>query len=172
MRGSLFPAMAVGILCTLAVTLGCGRGRPTQASGSALRYEASTQLADSSGWGKAPTVMATLTITNLADTTQHFRWSDCVTGGPVRLRAYSTLRDPRRVWDSNWAYPGIYCILVLHGRDVPPGGQWQFTLPVQVSRILGDSLPLGTYAFTVDAQALESGRTGELSAGQLTLTAR
>lgn len=30
----------------------------------------------------------------------------------------------------------------------------------------------GTYAFTVDAQALEPGRTGELPAGQLTLNAR
>jgi hypothetical protein len=164
--------MALGILCTLTVVLGCGGGQATQIIGPTLRYEASTQPADSSGWGKAPTVLATLIVTNLADTTQHLRWADCVTGGPVRLRAYSTLGGLRRVWDSNWAYPGFDCILILHGRDVPPGGQWQFTLPVQVSRILGDSLPLGTYAFTVDAQELEPGKTGELPAGQLTLSAR
>ena len=151
------------------LTFGCGGGTVTTVPTARLRYEATTRLADSSGWGKAPTVMATLVVANLTDTTQRFRWSDCVTGGPIRLRAYSTDGNRKLVWDSNWAYPGLECILVLRVRDVPPAGQWQFTLPVQVSRVLGDSLSAGSYTFTVDAGDLDPAKSGELAAGQLTL---
>jgi hypothetical protein len=76
------------------------------------------------------------------------------------------------VWDADRAYArdGVYCDLVLRHYDLLPGGQWSYSLPVQVRRVLGDSLPAGTYSFTVSAFALQPAKADEMPAGQLTLT--
>lgn len=147
----------------------CSSGTATQATRVGLRYEVSTRLADSSVLGRAPTIIATLVVTNVADTTQRLEWGDCFTGGPVWVRAYRAPGDRKLVWDANRAYPGIYCLLVGHYRYLLPGGQWQYNLPVRVSEVLGDSLPAGTYSFTISASSLSPANREELPAGQLTL---
>jgi len=117
-------------------------------------------------------VIASLVVTNLADTTRRFLWADCVNGGPVWLRMYRSRSDSKPVWDSYaaTAQQDLQCDLVLHYRDVAPGGQWRFDLPLKVSEILGDTLPAATYSFTVSADGLQPVNRDELPAGQLTLT--
>lgn len=169
MRGKWMVIQAtLGVL--LVLVRACG-GATTQATTAGLRYEATTELGTSSvlGLGAGPTVLATLVITNVGDTTQRISWSDCYTGGPVWLRAYQVNGDRKLVWDANRAFADLYCDLVGHYRDVQPGAHWQFTLPVPVRKILGDSLPNGSYSFTVSAAALEPVNANELPAGQLVL---
>lgn len=161
---------AAGMLSAVLIfASACSSGTATQATKAGLRYEVSTRLADSSVLGRAPTIIATLVVTNVADTTQRLDWIDCPTGGPVWVRAYRMPGDRKLVWDANLAYPGIQCLLVGRYRDLLPGAQWQYNLPVRVSEVLGDSLPAGTYSFTVSASSLSPAYREELPAGQLTL---
>lgn len=134
-----------------------------------LSFEAATRLTDSSIYGSATTVLATLTVTNTADTTERVLWADCFVGGPVRLRAYASADPGRIAWDSNVAYQARLCDLVEHYQDVAPGRTWTYTAPVPVADILGDSLPPGGFAFTISAEYLQPSNPVPLPAGRLTL---
>lgn len=171
-RGITTPlVLAAVVLCAcVAAAVACSGGTSAQPASEGLRYEASTRLVDSSVLGRVPTVIATLVVTNLADTTKRFLWADCVDGGPVWLRAYRVNGDRTPVWSSYTAYREFQCDLVLHYQDVAPGGQWRFDLPLRVSKILADTLPAGTYSFTVSADGLQPVNRNELPAGQLTLS--
>lgn len=159
--------LLLGIAAVSAVA--CSSGTAPEGTSRGLRYEASTRLVDSSGWGRKPTVLASLVVTNVADTVQRLQYSDCIEGGPVRLRATTTIGARTATWDSYRGFPEFQCLLVLYNRTLPPRGQTRFDLAVPISRILGDSLSPGTFSFTVDAAELQPAYRGELMAGQLSL---
>jgi hypothetical protein len=94
---------------------------------------------------------------------------DCGGSGPFDLRAYRQVNGVRQLAWSSTALPRLVeCPTLLVQRTLNPGDAVTLTRTIDVSSILGDSLPAGSYSFTAQA-ATTPAVGGEAAAGALTL---
>ncbi len=128
-----------------------------------MRLTATAELTHDSTTS-APAFAATLTVTNVADTTVRVFWAECPSNGPFVLFAYAPGKSTA-VWDATDAYAKVNCFAVRHYADIPARQTWQHSVTVPTRDILGDSLPAGRYHLTGSAKWLEPGFPQELSLG-------
>lgn len=123
------------------------------ARASSLQFEATAQL-NSSG---AAAVQTTLQVRNTDVAKARLEWDDCLATRPDHVRAYrvdSAGMTSGLAWDSFAAYAKSGCDLVGHFTVLDAGGLYAWSRTIPVRDILGDSLPAGRYAVTVEPNGL------------------
>jgi hypothetical protein len=128
-----------------------------------IRETASIRI-DSSA---ARTLVATLTLENLAATDRHILWSeDCIGNGPLDVRMY---RGDVFVWESARAGPLLECPVRAIQSTMSAKGSVSFEWRMAIAGVLGDSLAAGAYRFTVQSTVASPVLSAHVAAGSLTV---
>jgi hypothetical protein len=113
------------------------------------------------------TVFAQITLKNVSDTATTIYYSTCTIGAGLSVRAYREGGSALLAWDS-----GLQHTSVCDSPDLitlQPGESHLFTQKHGVAQILGDSLPTGSYRFTVSALYFRPSLPAEMGAATLSL---
>lgn len=158
----------LGRIVLVSLALACSRAPASTDPVKSFTLSVLAALGADTALGR-PAVIATLKVTNTADSTQRIAWAECPSNGPLTIRVHSRPGGPV-VWNSVDAYSKVNCIADLHYVNLAPAETWTYQRLVPVADILGDSLPNGTYEFSTSSPWLEPGFPDEISAGDLVLS--
>jgi hypothetical protein len=118
--------------------------------------------------GGARTLVATLTLENLAATDRQILWGeDCIGNGPLDVRMF---RGDVLVWESLRAGPFLACPVRAIQSTISVRGSASFEWRRTIASVLGDSLAAGTYRFTVQSTIASPMFTAQVNAGNLPVT--
>jgi hypothetical protein len=143
-------------------TAACERSVMGPSAGGLTVASASANLAPTKD-----TVVALLTLKNFGDTATTIYYSTCTTGGGLSVRAYREGGSPLPAWDSGLQRTGVCDSPDLI--TLQPGESHLFTQKHHVAQILGDSLPSGSYRFTVSALYFRPSLPTEMGTASLSL---
>jgi hypothetical protein len=147
------------LLGVVIVVMACNRSPAGPVTEHRLRAVAATNLADN-----GVHVVATLTVHNDSSAAQLLEYGGC---GPIAVRVYRT-DAANAIWDSDRAIHTL-CTQGASALTIASGDSHEFRRTLTNTDILGDSLPDGTYRFTVSGRSLNPSLPTEIETGTLSL---
>jgi hypothetical protein len=115
----------------------------------------------------ARTLVATLTLENLAAADRQILWGeDCIGNGPLDVRMY---RGDVLVWESARAGPLLECPVRAIQSTMSAKGSVSFERQMAIAGVLGDSLAGGVYRFTVQSTVAAPVLSAHVDVGSLTV---
>lgn len=155
---------AVAILAAVAAAVtSCGSSVTESIVDGDLRETSSVRI-DSSG---VRVLVATLTLENVADAPRPILWGeDCFGNGPLDVRMF---RGSTLVWESSRVTSDVACPTRAIQSTIAAHGSASFEWRITLAALLGDSLPAGTYSFTVQPTLASPLLTSQSNAGVLSV---